>query len=125
VDLSEVLLGGAGPRRDDVLLMNYVASYANFKSGGKRPEWRAVRTPRHTYVKWLTGEESLVDHAEDPFQLRDLVDDEAARPVLHHLRSRLTELLATAHDEFLPGTAYSEWYETGRNLVRTALGRVV
>ena len=60
VDLSEVLLGGAGPRRDDVLLMNYVASYANFKSGGKRPEWRAVRTEERACAQWLDNRPSSV-----------------------------------------------------------------
>lgn len=123
-DLSEVLLGGPAISRDAVLMMNYVAGYANFKSGGRRPEWRAVRTPRHTYVRWLEGKESLFDHAEDPFQLRDLAGEEVARPVLDGLRPRLDELLAEAHDEFLPGTAYADWYGTGRTLVRTALGPV-
>ncbi len=34
------------------------------------------------------------------------------------------ELLAQAHDEFLPGTAYADWYDDERNLIRTALGPV-
>jgi arylsulfatase A-like enzyme len=123
-DLSDVLLGGAGPGRDAVLMMNYASGYRSFKSGGKRPEWRGVRTERHTYVKWLGGREALFDNAADPAQLRNLVDETAARPVLDRLRARLGDLLAEAHDEFLPGTAYAEWYETGRSLVKTALGPV-
>jgi arylsulfatase A-like enzyme len=123
-DLSDVLLGGAGPGRDAVLMMNYVSGYRSFKSGGKRREWRGVRTDRHTYVKWLGGREALFANAADPAQLRNLVDDSAGQQVLARLRTRLDELLAEAHDDFLPGTAYAEWYETGRRLVKTALGPV-
>lgn len=123
-DLSDVVLGGTGPARDAVLMMNYTSGYRSFKSGGKRPEWRGVRTDRHTYVKWLGGHEALFDNAVDPAQLRNLADDPAARAVLARLRARLEELLDAAHDEFLPGTAYAEWYETGRTLVKTALGPV-
>jgi N-acetylglucosamine-6-sulfatase len=125
VDLSELVRGGAGPGRDAVLLMNYVAGYANFKTGGVRPEWRGVHTGRHTYVRWLDGGEALFDNAEDPYQLRNLVEDDSQSALLEGLRERAGELLAEAHDEFLPGTAYAQWYETGRNLVRTALGPVV
>jgi arylsulfatase A-like enzyme len=124
-NLSALLQGGTGPERDGVLMMNYVASYANFRSGGVRPEWRGVHTGRYTYVKWLGGREALFDNSEDPYQMQNLVEDEARGPVLQHLRSRLNDLLSDAHDEFLPGTAYAEWYETGRKLVRTALGPVV
>jgi len=40
------------------------------------------------------------------------------------MRSTLKGLLAEAHDEFLPGTAYADWYDDRRNLIRTALGPV-
>lgn len=43
---------------------------------------------------------------------------------LARLRSRLSELLAAAHDDFRPGTGYGEWYDDRRNLVRTGLGPV-
>ncbi len=36
----------------------------------------------------------------------------------------MKQLMADAHDEFLPGTAYAEWFDEERNLVRTALGPV-
>jgi arylsulfatase A-like enzyme len=123
-DLSPLILGGEAPRRDGVLIMNYVSGYANFTSGGQRPEWRGVHTGRHTYVKWLGGREALFDNDEDPFQERDLAPDPSGRAVLEHLRSRLAELLAQAHDGFLPGTDYAAWYRADRSLARTALGPV-
>ena len=39
-------------------------------------------------------------------------------------KTRLSELLAAAHDDFRPGTGYGEWYDDFRNLVRTGLGPV-
>jgi arylsulfatase A-like enzyme len=123
-DLSGLLLGGQEPERDAVLIMNYVSRYSNFRSGGQRPEWRGVRTESHTYAKWIGGQETLFDNVADPAQLRNRVSDPASRPVLDRLRNRLDELLAEAHDEFLPGTAYADWYESGRTLIRTALGPV-
>jgi len=124
MDLSDTLSGAQGPDRDGVLMMNYVSGYANFKSGGVRPEWRGVHTGQHTYVRWLDDREALFDNTEDPYQMRNLVEDPSERALLDHTRTRLKQLLAEAHDEFLPGTAYAEWYEPGRKLVRTALGPV-
>jgi arylsulfatase A-like enzyme len=123
-DLSAVLLDGLGETRDAALMMNYVGGYGNFRTGGPRPEWRAVHTGRHTYVRWLDGAERLFDNAADPYQLRDLAADPGERATVERLRSRLAELLAEAHDEFLPGTAYADWYDAERNLLRTALGPV-
>jgi len=124
VDLSGTLLGTTRIERDAVLMMNYVSHWDFFDSGTNWPEWRAVRTPRYTYVKWLAGKEELYDDLKDPYQMKNLAAEEEGRPVIEKLRVRLAELLAEAHDEFLPGTAYADWYDDERNLVKTALGAV-
>ena len=124
VDLSSVLQGDRVVERDAVLMMSYVAGYSNFRTDKPQPEWRAVRTDRHTYIKWIRGNEALFDNVDDRYQLRNLVDHRRHQAKLNHLRDRLKDLLAEAHDEFLPGTAYADWYDNERNLIRTALGEV-
>jgi arylsulfatase A-like enzyme len=126
-DLSKALLTGKadGVSRDAVLMANHVSHWDYFDSGTLWPEWRAVRTQRHTYVKWLDGKEELYDNLADPAQMKNLAEaPDSAAELLPPLRARLTRLLAEAHDEFLPGTAYADWYDEERNLVRTALGPV-
>jgi arylsulfatase A-like enzyme len=124
VDLSAVLLGTKRIERDAVLMMSYVSHWDFFDSGTLWPEWRAVRTPRYTYVKWLAGKEELYDNVADPYQMNDLAAGDEGKGVIEKLRARLKELLAEAHDEFLPGTAYGDWYDDERNLIKTALGPV-
>jgi hypothetical protein len=46
------------------------------------------------------------------------------REVMQHLRSRMSELLQEAHDDFRPGTGYVGWFDQLRNLVATGLGPV-
>ena len=120
-DLSDLLRGSAAPTRDAVLMATYVAGYANFRSGGRRPEWRGVRTQRHTYARRLDGNRFLFDNVDDPYQLRNLADERAS--LRDELESRMTELLAGADDAFLPGPAYADWFRE-RRLVRTGLGPV-
>jgi arylsulfatase A-like enzyme len=124
MDMSGALLGTKVVQRDAILMANYVSHWDFFDSGTEWPEWRAVRTPQYTYVKWLKGTEQLYDNLADPYQMKDLAGSDEARPVLEKLRARLKELLAEAHDEFLPGTAYADWYDQGRNLVKTGMGPV-
>ncbi|MBN1489240.1 MAG: sulfatase [Phycisphaerae bacterium] len=124
LDLSGVLLDTKRIERDAVLMANYVSHWDYFDSGTLWPEWRGVRTPRYTYAKWLGGKEELYDNIEDPYQMQDLASSEAHQDTLATLRTRLAELLAEAHDDFLPGTAYADWYDDERNLVKTALGPV-
>ncbi|HSW44785.1 MAG TPA: sulfatase [Phycisphaerae bacterium] len=124
LDLSGPLLGTKNVDRDAVLMMNYVSNWDYFDSGTTWPEWRGLRTQRYTYAKWLDGKEELYDNRDDPWQMKNLADNPDAQPVLKKLRPRLAELLAEAHDEFLPGTAYADWYDDERVLVRTALGPV-
>jgi arylsulfatase A-like enzyme len=123
-DLSQVVLGDGKDGREEVLIGNYSSSADYFQTGTDFPEWRGVKTKQHTYFRWLAGKEELYDNLEDPYQMHDLAADGSRREVQARLRGRLAELLGAAHDDFAPGTAYGEWYDKERNLVRTGFGPV-
>lgn len=53
----------------DVLLQN------GPDSNDARPRYAAIRTPRHKYVEYRTGERELYDLERDPFELRSRHDD--------------------------------------------------
>ena len=124
IDLSNVLLGRGSSNRDEILIANYTSNWDFFQSGTQWPEWRGVKTKRYTYCKWLSGEEELYDNLKDPYQMKNLVLGQKDSLTLNRLRRCLKDLLAEAHDEFLPGTAYADWYDDERNLIRTGLGQV-
>jgi arylsulfatase A-like enzyme len=123
-DLSGVVTRRHSDSREGVLIGQYSSGELSFQTGTSWPEWRGVRTRQYTYVRWLAGAEELYDNLADPYQMANLAQDGAEPEALVHLRSRLPELLAAAHDDFRPGTGYSDWYDDCRNLVRTALGPV-
>ena len=122
IDLSPVVLGTGSVERDAALMMNYVSHWDFFQSGTIWPEWRGLHTGQYTYARWLSGKEELYDNLEDPFQMHDLAPEDP--PVRKGLAARLDQLLAESHDQFLPGNAYSGWYDERRNLLQTALGPV-
>jgi arylsulfatase A-like enzyme len=124
INLSPAVLGGKADERDAALMMTYTSHWDFFDSGTSWPEWRGVRTKTHTYAKWLTGEEELYNNIEDPCQMNNLVEGQKDMPTLNKMRAHLKGLLAEAHDEFLPGTAYGDWFDDERNLIKTALGPV-
>jgi hypothetical protein len=105
-------------------MANYVLDWDYCDSGATWPEWRGVKTKHHTYVKWLEGREELYDDLEDPYQMRNLAEGNKDQMTLKQLRSRLKDLLDNAHDTFPPGTAYADWLDNRRNIVRTALGKI-
>jgi arylsulfatase A-like enzyme len=121
-DLSKVILGEARDAREEVLIGSYTSDWDFCQTGTSWPEWRGVKTKQYTYCRWLAGSEELYDNLADPYQMENLV--ERGPQVLAKLRSRLSDLLAAAHDDFRPGTGYGEWYDDRRNLVQTGLGPV-
>jgi arylsulfatase A-like enzyme len=123
-DLSGVVTGRESDGRDGVLIGHYSSGELWLETGTTWPEWRGVRTKQYTYVRWLAGSEELFDNLADPYQMENLAESGSASEVLVRLRSRLSDLLAAAHDDFRPGRDYSDWYDDCRNLVRTALGPV-
>jgi arylsulfatase A-like enzyme len=121
-DLSGIVLGKTSDAREEVLIGNYTSDGNYLQTGTSFPEWRGVKTKQYTYWRWLAGGEELYDNLADPYQMENLVDSDAAPEALGRLRVRLSDLLATAHDDFRPGTGYGEWYDDQRNLVSTGLG---
>jgi arylsulfatase A-like enzyme len=133
MDLSPVVLGRKKVNRDAVLIMHYSSHYDYFQTSLGLTnamvnclEWRGVRTEQFTYCKYINGLEELYDNAADPYQLNNLaaLGQQRDLPRLKLMRSRMKDLMAEAHDEFLLGNAYGEWYDDHRNLIRTALGAV-
>lgn len=61
-------------------------------SAGDPPSYCGLRTKDYAYISWETGERELYDLAKDPYELRNIVDDRAARPVVSVLRERLAIL---------------------------------
>ena len=114
VDLSPFI---AGERRDPpvaVLLMNPCPFSIGDPRGpdqvpdfqGMRMEYRGIRTSRYTYARTIDRPWLLYDNAEDPFQLRNLIDDPGGRELAESLEGEMQSLMARIGDEFLPKEAY-------------------
>lgn len=123
-DFSAAVLGRGEGKRSDALIMNFVSHWDFPETNSLWPEWRGVRGHNFTYVKWLNGPEEFYDNQTDPYQLKNLFDGRHPPATMLAARARLTQLLAEAHDEFLPGNRYASWFNLERNLVRNALGPV-
>ena len=119
-DLSDAWLGRPGAfEQDALLMMNFGADHDYLKDGA---EWRAVRTTRHTYTRWLDGRTELFDHQRDPLQRRNLTEDPAFADDRARLDARLHELMARLSDELLPAHAYRKWFDSQRRVIRNCRG---
>lgn len=100
-DRSDLLHGTAGGA-DSVFLMDIVPlDESPFQGIG---EWRGIRTDRYTYTVRIDGSPWLLyDNEKDPWQLTNLVDEEASRPVRDRLDRELREWLRRVDDPLLPG----------------------
>jgi arylsulfatase A-like enzyme len=110
-DFSRVILGKSGPDPVSQLTL-FNSSERNYfggrlKPGGRRPfsPYRSIRTKTHTYAVDGHGEWFLYDNKNDPFQMRNLVDDPAHAGLKAELQKELQQWLARAEDPFIP----EEW----------------
>ena len=62
------------------------------KKNDRVPSYCGLRTSRHTYVRYATGEEELYNLDRDPFQLEDRSDRRSARDALQRLRRQTRSL---------------------------------
>lgn len=109
-DFSKYLRGRGASPKDTVSLITCIQPFGQWirSDGGK--EYRGIRTPRYTYVRGLNGPWLLFDNVDDPYQMKNMVDN----PEYSELRSRLNNLLLNklkiTKDKFLPGLVYIKKY---------------
>ena len=70
--------------------------------------WRGVRTAQHTYACNVDGPWVLYDNRADPYQLVNLVDEPAARPVRDALEAELADWMKRFDDPLLDAEALLE-----------------
>ena len=105
-DYSAVLTGKQKPSGKEAALIQVPVPFHenNFRNGGI--EYRAIRTSRYTYVKYLNGKELLYDNETDPYQLKSLIGNQKYGTLHTQLQAVLTEKLKEANDQFLPADEY-------------------
>lgn len=101
-DLSHLVTGTPGPVPRSAFLQ-HACTFADAKDV---PEWRGVRTERHTYVRTLEGPWILTDNLADPYQLDNLVGRPESAELEAELERELREWLARTGDDFRPQEEY-------------------
>ena len=103
-DLSAALKGKDAGEGRAALLALYQPFHELRKPQGR--EYRGLRTERYTYIRDLKGPWLLFDNLEDPYQMKNLVDDPCQAVMIRSLDDRLARKLRSIGDEFLPGEEY-------------------
>jgi hypothetical protein len=100
-DLSAAMRGLDVPSPGSVLLMHIQKEHADSEGGGRRaPLFRGVRTERYTYAVAEDGRWCLYDNREDPYQLRNLIDEPGRERTADELNELLSRWLERARDPF-------------------------
>ena len=103
IDRSKMILGTEQPDDDHAALMTCPAPFGQWSRDKGGREYRGVRTTRYTYCRDLDGPWLLYDNDTDPFQMNNLVGQDAHAALQNKLDGRLNDLLKKTGDEFLSG----------------------
>src|SRR5262249_39251975 len=76
-DLSEAMRGSAMRAPESAFLMHIRRTRAGGVAAERAPLFRGVRTKRFTYAVADSGRWCLYDNKEDPYQMRNLIEDPA------------------------------------------------
>ncbi|MFP4502263.1 MAG: sulfatase [Candidatus Hydrogenedentota bacterium] len=104
-DLSAYWRGEAQAPEDSALLACY-QPFGEWKRSNGGKEYRGIRTERYTYVRDLEGPWLLYDNEEDPYQLKNLVNDPPHAELQAMLESALDAKLDAVDDDFERGPVY-------------------
>ncbi|MHC4995670.1 MAG: sulfatase family protein [Planctomycetota bacterium] len=86
VDQSGLFIEDGGELREDAFLFNV------HNGGGPGCDWRGIRTKRWSYAYHMEGDWILYDLKNDPYQLKNLIDDPKYAKVKAKLAARLEEM---------------------------------
>ena len=81
------LLKGEGPWRDDLLLEGWA-------QGLNEINFKAVRTEHYAYIENEGDLSELYDMQQDPYQLKNLINDPAHAQIITDMQARLKRLLS-------------------------------
>lgn len=95
-DLSSVVLGTSDQGPSSAFFQIFRPYYA----GGVLHAWRGVRTERYTYARTQSQPWVLYDLQEDPYELKNLVNDPRASPVREEMESRLEGWMRKIEDSW-------------------------
>ena len=114
IDLSKVLRGETNKEPESVLIMNPCPfsigdkrgfdQYPNYK--GMRLEYRGVITENYTYVHTIDKPWLLFDNNNDPYQMRNLIEDSAYSELRNNLYEKMQKHMNVINDEMLPRQHY-------------------
>jgi len=95
LDYSTTFIGKSGKQRDAAFLFNV------HRGGGPNTDWRGIRTREWTYAYHYSGDWVMYDLKNDPYQLKNLVDDPKYAAKKNQLKEQL-ESMRKALGESLP-----------------------
>ncbi|MGC8971268.1 MAG: sulfatase family protein [bacterium] len=105
MNLAHCILGEEGPEPEAAFMMG-TGAVADWEDGH---EWRALRNKRYTYAVYrVDGKEFLFDNVEDPYQMRNLVEDLRYRDILDYFRDLLKKRMEELGDTFEASTWYRD-----------------
>jgi arylsulfatase A-like enzyme len=96
----------ATPDENDAVVLRCYHPFGEHTRDKGGREYRGLRTPRHTYVRDLSGPWLLYDNKRDPWQRINLVGRPASAKLQQRLDDLLRRKLAASGDVFEPGDAY-------------------
>jgi arylsulfatase A-like enzyme len=99
-NLALLLRGGQAASPESAFLMHIKKDNASGGVNHPAPLFRGVRTARHTYAVADDGRWCLFDNREDPYQMRNLIDDPAGARTARELDGGVLDWLRKAHDPF-------------------------
>ena len=95
LDYSSTFLGKSKKERDAAFLFNV------HKGGGPKTDWRGIRTKEWTYAYHYSSDWVMYDPKNDPYQLKNLIDDPKFAAKKNQLHEQL-ESMRKALGESLP-----------------------
>ncbi|MBK5292968.1 MAG: sulfatase [Acidobacteriia bacterium] len=109
-DLSRVITGESGQGPDAA----FFQIFGPYQAGKVIAGWRGVRTGRYMYARYENAPWVLYDLEQDPYQLRNLVEDHASQEVRQDMERRLAGWMQRTGDSWRYN--WSAPYEDGGRL---------
>lgn len=125
MDLSHLALGKTGDEPQAAFLMN-TGAVALWEDGH---EWRAMRNKKFTYAVFRGGgklnlpkKELFFDNINDPYQMKNLINDAKYITVVENFRAMLKAKMNQLNDTFAASTWYRDNWIKDRIILRSAKG---